>query len=163
MVGVRATALVAVLLGGLLLGGGTGCGLLPWACALPDRPAGLAAPDLVGDYTGDPFGALHLAADGTFRVTDWQGEIPREHRDSHHTTREREERESRTGHGEWTLHDPASPLGDLSLDFHQLDGVLREDEGIYDRDLEVGGSTPSPTLHQYLGDPDLCDVLTFTR
>ncbi|MFE0687346.1 hypothetical protein ACFV0Z_04330 [Streptomyces xiamenensis] len=163
MVRARGTMLVVVLLVGALLGGGTGRGRAPWMCAVSGRPEGLTQQHLVGDYTGEPFGTLRLAADGTFTVTDWRNEIPWEQWDMSTRTREREQRRSREGHGKWALLGPGSRSGDLVLDFDQLDGMVEEGEGRYGRDMEIGGSISSPTIYQYLHDPDVCEFLTFTK
>lgn len=146
----------------VLLGGGTGCGLLAGSCGYPGRPDGLTEADLVGAYTGDPFGRLELKADGTFTVADWRGEIPWSERTTRQA-REREERRSRDGHGEWELVDPTRDRGDVAILFQHLDGMVEEGEGPYSRRLSAGGSRSSPTLFQHLGDPDVCDYLTFSR
>jgi hypothetical protein len=157
------SALVPVLpLAAVLLGGSTGCGLLPYDCGKSVRPDGITEADLVGDYTGKPFGELHLEADGTFTVTDWQDEVPSEYWGDTNA-RDREETLSREGYGEWELYDSSTTTGDIELVFHQLDGIREDGDGLSGREMKLGGSRSSPTLYQYLGDPDLCEFLKFTK
>ncbi|MFI1212511.1 hypothetical protein ACH4UV_33480 [Streptomyces sp. NPDC020802] len=51
------------------------------------------------------------------------------------------------------------------MTFHTISdyGNGSEEGGYYGTGLYVGGSRQAPRLHEYRGDPDLCDVNRFKR
>ncbi|WP_103529239.1 MULTISPECIES: hypothetical protein [Streptomyces] len=157
--------LVAVLaLTMALLVGGTGCGLLPGdGCnPPPQRPDRLSPQDLVGDYSGDPFGEVRLEEDGTLRVTNWRGEVPDRYRRDQ-TSRKREEKRSRAGIGEWRVLPATERDVDVQLAFYELDGVVERGDPPRTHGLRVGGNLSAPMLYQYPWEVDTCQYPTLTK
>ncbi|MFG2569225.1 hypothetical protein ACGFR6_27830 [Streptomyces sp. NPDC048567] len=111
---------------------------------------------MVGAYQGS-VGRVILNSDGSFTTVGWPTELrgaasgdPR----------------SRAGSGTWFLTDVDDESSfAVRMSFHEISGYLDSDAGggYYGDGLMVSGSRKHPHLYSFVGDPDDCDVTTFTR
>ncbi|MFE6225512.1 hypothetical protein [Microtetraspora glauca] len=75
------------------------------------------------------------------------------------------ETRGRTGSGTWKLAAVNDADWPLSFSFHKISGYWDSDVngGSYGDGLYVSGSRENPHLYRYVGDPDSCELDTFTR
>ncbi|MGW0859272.1 hypothetical protein [Streptomyces sp. NPDC002690] len=134
--------------------GATGCGRYSPCPGAGQRPEGLSTKDLVGTYQS-AVGRLTLSSDGTFTTLGW----PTSLEDA------TGEPQSRTGSGTWEL-TPGDGLDwPVDFTFHKISGYWDSavSGGYYGDGLHVSGSRENPHLYEYVGDPDSCELDTFTR
>lgn len=135
----------------------TGCYSNPQLCSgAGERPAGLRGEDVVGAYKGSD-GRITLNSDGSFTTVGWPTEL---------RGAAVGDPQSRTGSGTWFLNgadDESSFV--VRMSFHEISGYLDggADSGHYGDGLMVSGSRKNPHLYSFVGDPDGCDVTTFTH
>ncbi|MEV5594569.1 hypothetical protein [Streptomyces sp. NPDC052496] len=104
--------------------------------------------DLVGQYTGSPYGKLELKADGTMRATDWP---------KYDAFGDKGKPVRQEIRGTWRIR-PGShktPHGNLAEDDLILTGM--------GGDFAVSGSRENPHLYRGVGDPDVCQFHEFKR
>ncbi|WP_245703666.1 hypothetical protein [Streptomyces lushanensis] len=73
--------------------------------------------------------------------------------------------EQRTGNGTWELTAADSSDWPVSFTFHKISGYWDSEVkgGYYGNGVYVSGSRENPHLYEFVGDPDRCDIDTFTR
>lgn len=109
---------------------------------------------MVGAYRNSA-GRLILKSDGTFTTVGWPTDLEGATVDP----------QSRTGSGTWELTAADDADWPVSFSFHKISGYWDSDVrgGYYGDGLLVSGSRESPRLYAFVGDPDNCDLVTFTR
>ncbi|MGV9618949.1 hypothetical protein [Streptomyces tendae] len=109
---------------------------------------------MVGTYRSS-LGRLALSDDGTFTAVGWPADLKDATGDP----------QSRTGSGTWELDAANDSDWPVSFSFHKIDDYWDSDVqgGYYGDGLMVSGSREDPRLYAFLGDPDSCDLVTFTR
>lgn len=133
----------------------TGCS--GWYSACPgagQRPEGLGTQDLVGTYQNSSR-RLTLSDNGTFTTVGWPTSLEEAASDP----------QRRTGSGTWELTAAKDSGWPVSFSFHKITGYWDSDVngGYYGDGLYVSGSPENPHLYGFVGDPDNCEVDTFTR
>ncbi|NEY36837.1 hypothetical protein GTU99_32675 [Streptomyces sp. PRKS01-65] len=136
--------------------GATGCFGDPYSSCpgAGGRPEGLSTRDMVGAYRSSAAG-LVLRSDGTFTTVGWPTDLDGAVSDP----------QSRTGSGTWELTAADDSGWPVSFSFHKISGYWDSDVrgGYYEDGLMVSGSRDHPRLYAFAGDPDSCDLVTFTR
>ncbi len=109
---------------------------------------------MVGVYRSS-VGRLALSRDGTFTTVGWPIGLEGASSDPR----------SRTGSGTWELTAASDSGFPVSFSFHQISDYWDSDVrgGYYGDGLMVSGSRENPRLYAFVGDPDNCDLVTFTR
>lgn len=132
----------------------TGCGRYSPCPGAGQRPEGISTKNLAGTYQSS-VGRLTLDNDGTFTTVGWPTDLDGATGDT----------KSRTGSGTWKLAAVNDSGWPVSFTFHKISGYWDSDvNGGYHGDgLYVGGSRENPHLYGYVGDPDSCELDTFTR
>ena len=118
------------------------------------RPEELSSKDLPGSYRS-PAGSLTLNGDGTFTAVGWPRELDGASGDPR----------KRTGSGTWKLSAAGDPDWPISFTFHKISGYWdsQVEHGHYGSGVFVSGTRDNPSFYEYVGDPDNCDLNTFTR
>ncbi|MEU5919004.1 hypothetical protein [Streptomyces sp. NPDC047141] len=98
---------------------------------------------------------MTLGSDGTFTTLGWPAGLEEATGDP----------QSRTGSGTWKLAPVDGSDWPVSFAFHKISGYWdgAVDGGYYGDGLYVSGSRENPHLYGYVGDPDSCELDTFTR
>lgn len=126
-----------------------------WCSGAGQRPDGLTFQDLVGTYQNSS-GRVTLRNNGTFATVGWPTGLDGATGDPR----------SRTGSGTWELTAGANLDWPVDFTFHKISGFWNSDAkngGTYGEGFDVGGSRDDPYLYSYVGDPDQCEIATFTR
>ncbi|MFW6692321.1 hypothetical protein [Streptomyces sp. MAR4 CNX-425] len=134
----------------LLAGGLTSC-VNYFGCGIDQLEEDVTAADLNGRYVGSEYGMLNLEPHGKLSFRDWR------HHDDVITG---ESTEVPYGTGSWSL--TRAGRDDRVQVSLTASTSASEDFGVA-FELLADGPADSPTLYQYIGDPDTCDINTFER
>ncbi|MET8411716.1 hypothetical protein ABZV34_27085 [Streptomyces sp. NPDC005195] len=98
---------------------------------------------------------MTLNSDGTFTTIGWPTNLEGATSDP----------QSRTGSGTWERTAAIDSDWPVSFSFHKISDYWDSDVrgGYYGDGLMVSGSRENPRLYAVGGDPDNCDLVTFTR
>jgi hypothetical protein len=109
---------------------------------------------MVGTYRSS-VGRLTLNSDGTFTTVGWPTNLEGATSDP----------QRRTGSGTWERTAANDSDWPVSFSFHKISDYWDSDVrgGYYGDGLMVSGSRENPRLYAFVGDPDNCDLVTFTR
>ncbi|WP_229834858.1 hypothetical protein [Streptomyces xantholiticus] len=97
---------------------------------------------------------MTLNKDGSFTTAGWPIDLESATGDP-----------ERTGNGTWELTPADSSDWPVSFSFREISGYWDSETegGNYGSGVYVGGSREKPHLYEFVGDPDVCDLITFTR
>ncbi|MFG2174723.1 hypothetical protein ACGFMO_25750 [Streptomyces niveus] len=127
-----------------------GCAVGSECRAGGERPRDLTGNDLIGTYRHSDL-SIVLSGDGKFTTQGWPTDVDGPPR--------------KVGSGTWELTAEGDSGFPVSLSFHEIGGFWDSDTkgGYYGAGLYVEGDREDPRLYEFLGDPDACDVQTFSR
>ncbi|MFI1028289.1 hypothetical protein [Streptomyces sp. NPDC020951] len=108
---------------------------------------------MIGTYRS-PTGSLSLNGDGTFTAVGWPANLDSATGDPR----------QRTGNGTWELTAAGGSGWPVEFTFHKISDYWDSQVkgGYYGSGVFVDGSRDDPRLYEYVGDPDACDLNTFT-
>ncbi|WP_181785164.1 hypothetical protein [Streptomyces phytophilus] len=138
--------------GSLLAGALTSCANYT-GCDIERLDEGVKASDLNGRYVGSEYGTLDLEPKGQLNFHDWR------HYDTF-SGLDGESIEIPSGTGTWKLTRTGKD-DEVEVSLVVSSSVSKDRDVTYE--LLADGSADDPTLYQFHGDPDSCDLNTLKR